>query len=119
MSLIEYAEVVTDGTNGDKTWDPAHVLGGVLEVTSNSSSGTVKTFPAYSSLIGSDRVVRLEAIDLLIVNRGSADFSLAANSGSIADFLLGDTVVPAGEFRRVKLVLTYSGTPVLGIFVGA
>ena len=117
MSITERAYVVTDITDGDKTWEPDHILTGVLEVTSNSSP-SIKTFPAYSTIRGTDRVQSGDSVRLLVRNRGIADLTLAANAGSIADFLEGDPVIPAGEFRQVQLVFGYDGAAVLGIFVG-
>ncbi len=112
MPVVERSLRVEHVIDGDRNLEPAEFTYGVLEVTTNSSSSTVKTFPTNSAMINSDLFKPGDGVEVIIYNKGEEDFHLAANSGS---FIVGETEVPAGGFMVVKLAVTYS-SGVMAIF---
>lgn len=98
----------------DETLTPAAVSLGLVEVTTNSSSARIITFPSNSALTSSEHFSSGELHDVIVWNKGAQDLQLAADSAG-ADFLVGDPVVHADGFRLVKLAVGYS-SGVTGIF---
>jgi hypothetical protein len=114
MPVVERITRAVHPFDGDRTFDPAELTIGVVEVTTNSSSATVKTFPRSVDMTNSNLFAAGDGAEVIVYNTGANDLNLAANSGD-SSFIVGDTLVPAGGFRLVKLAVAYTGGAV-GIF---
>lgn len=101
-------------TNGNQSFTVSQVTNGILEVSNNTSSGTVKTMPTGTDVfVAYPHSVDGDSIELLLWNGGGQSFTLAAGSGS--DSLWGNPVIPAGSVCLIKMVRF--GSDAMGIFV--
>lgn len=114
MPFTEHIQPVVHTFDGDREFLPVELVSGALEVATNSSPTTVKTLPHSTTLVVSDLVRYNETLELILWNQGAEDFTLAPNSEGNTHFV-GASVVPAGGFRLIKIVVGYPGG--LGVFV--
>lgn len=113
MSVRQRLVKAVHSFDGDRDFGP-NELSGILEVTTNSSPSTVKTFPRNVDTINSDIFASGDGIELIVYNTSANDFALAANTGD-SSFIVGNTTVPAGSFRLVNIAVNYN-SGALGIF---
>lgn len=99
----------------DETLSVIDVVSGIVEILNNSSSSRVITLPHNSEMVSSGVFASGDTTELIIWNKGAQNLQISANPNSIADFIVGDPFVFAGNFRIIKLVIGYT-SGVMGIF---
>lgn len=105
--IIKNSFKSVDIVDGSRTWSAEFVLTGLLEVQSNSSASTIKILLSSNDLKSSDRVVSDQEIEVIVMNSGISDFTLSKNPNDYG-FIKGNTTVPAGGFRLVKIIVSQS-----------